>query len=428
MPSSSESGLHPENGSADPRLRAATALARVDADRAHAARLLGGAVPAERELVLGVLRWQLTLDHLLLRHLKQPVAGHDPAVRAVLRVGLYEALRMRTPVPVAVAEAVRVAKRLAPRAAGLVNAVLRRASGERWPDPADPGTPASVRFSHPEWLVERWRRLLGEGDLLAALASDQEPAPLYLLAAASHCEELAAAGCRLAPHAAVPGVVAVTAGTEAAVAALQAGRAYAIDPTAVAVARLLPPAAGLTVDLAAAPGGKSLVLACERRHPRLLSADRNLGRTVMMRRNLAAVASAPAVAVADATAPPLRPGSCAAVLVDAPCSGTGTLRRHPEIRWRLRESDLGALAAAQRRIVESAAALLAPGGFLLYATCSLEPEENAGVLDGVALEVVPVGPLLPRGLPRRELPSGGAVIPPDALGDGFTVHLLRRLA
>src|SRR5664280_2033044 len=184
MPSSSESGLHPESGSADPRLRAATALARVDADRAHAARLLGGAVPAERELVLGVLRWQLTLDHLLLRHLKQPVAGHDPAVRAVLRVGLYEALRMRTPVPVAVAEAVRVAKRLAPRAAGLVNAVLRRASGERWPDPADPGTPASVRFSHPEWLVERWRRLLGECDLLAALASDQEPAPLYVLAAA----------------------------------------------------------------------------------------------------------------------------------------------------------------------------------------------------------------------------------------------------
>ncbi len=420
--------MRPESGSADPRLQAATALARVEAHGAHAARLLGGAVPAERELVLGVLRWQLTLDHLLARHLKRPLGELEPAVRAVLRVGLYEALRMRTPVPVAVAEAVRVAKRLAPRAAGLVNAVLRRASGERWPDPGDSGTPAGLRFSHPEWLVERWRRLLGDEAALAALASDQEPAGLYLLSAASHCEELAAAGCRLEPHPFVPGVVGVTAGAEAAVAALQAGRAYAIDPTAVAVARLLPPAAGLTVDLAAAPGGKSLVLACERRHPRLLSADRNLGRTVMMRRNLAAVAPAPAVAAADATAPPLRPGSCAAVLVDAPCSGTGTLRRHPEIRWRLRESHLGALAAAQRRIVESAAALLAPGGFLLYATCSLEPEENAGVLDGVALEAVPTGPLLPAGLPRQELPSGGAVIPPGALGDGFTVHLLRRPA
>ncbi|MDD5563909.1 MAG: RsmB/NOP family class I SAM-dependent RNA methyltransferase [Thermoanaerobaculaceae bacterium] len=418
--------MRPENGSADPRLRAATALARVDADGAHAARLLGGAVPAERELVLGVLRWQLTLDHLLLRHLKRPVADHDPAVRAVLRAGLYEALRMRTPAPVAVAEAVRVAKRLAPRAAGLVNAVLRRASGERWPDPGDRETPVAVRFSHPEWLVERWRRLLGEDDLLAALTADQEPAPLCLLAAASRCEELAASGCLLAPHAAVAGVVTVMAGTEAAVAALRLGRAYALDPSAVAVARLLPPAAGPTVDLAAAPGGKSLVLACERRHPRLLSADRNLGRVVMMKRNLAAADPAPAVAVADATAPPLRPGSCDAVLVDAPCSGTGTLRRHPEIRWRLRESDLGALAAAQQRIVESAAELLAPGGFLLYATCSLEPEENAGVLAGLALATVPVGPLLPPGLPRRDLPSGGTVIVPGACGDGFTAHLLRR--
>jgi 16S rRNA (cytosine967-C5)-methyltransferase len=401
-------------------------LARVEAHGAHAARLLGGAVPAERELVLGVLRWQLTLDHLLAPHLRRALADHDPAVKAVLRVGLYEALRMRTPVPVAVAEAVRVAKRLTPRAAGLVNAVLRRAAGERWPDPADPAAPAGLRFSHPEWLVERWRRLLGDEAALAALASDQEPAGLYLLSAATRCDELAAAGCLLEPHPFVAGVVAVTAGAEAAVAALQAGRAYAIDPTAVAVARLLPPVAGLAVDLAAAPGGKSLVLACERRHPRLLSADRNLGRTVMMRRNLAAVAQAPAVVAADATAPPLRSESCAAVLVDAPCSGTGTLRRHPEIRWRLREPELGALAAAQRRIVESAAALLAPGGFLLYATCSLEPEENAGALDGVALAAVPVAPLLPAGLPRRELPSGGAVIPPGAVGDGFTVHLLRR--
>jgi 16S rRNA (cytosine967-C5)-methyltransferase len=414
--------LHPESGSADPRLQAVTALARVDAYGAHAARLLGAAVPAQRELVLGVLRWRLTLDHLLGRHLRRPIADHDPVVRAVLRAGLYEALRMRTPVPVAVAEAVRVAKRLA----GLVNAVLRRASAERWPAPSDSGTPASVRFSHPEWLVERWRRLLGDDAALSALASDQEPAGLYLLSAVSRCEDLEAAGCRLAPHPVVPGVVAVTAGTEAAVAALQAGRAYAIDPTAVAVARLLPSASGLAVDLAAAPGGKSLVLACERRHPRLLSADRSVGRTVLMRRNLAAVAEAPAVAVADATAPPLRPGSCAAVLVDAPCSGTGTLRRHPEIRWRMQESELGALAAAQRRIVGSAAELLAPGGFLLYATCSLEPEENAGVLEGTALEVVPVGRALPEGLVRHELGSGGVVIPPGAAGDGFTAHLLRR--
>ena len=215
--------MRPESRSADPRLRAVTALARVEAHGAHAARLLGDASPAEREMVLGVLRWQLTLDHLLAPHLRRPAAGLDPAVRAALRAGLYEALRMRTPVPVAVAEAVRVARRLTPPAAGLVNAVLRRAVAATWPDPADPGTPLALRYSHPDWLVERWRSLLGEDALATALAADQQPAPLSLLAAAARCEELEAAGCRLVPHAVVPGVVTVAAGAEAAVAAIRAG-------------------------------------------------------------------------------------------------------------------------------------------------------------------------------------------------------------
>lgn len=400
------------------------ALARVEARGAYAARLLSRAVPAERELVLGVLRWQLTLDHLLARHLRQPLPSLDEQVRAALRVGLYEARRMRTPAPVAVAEAVRVAKALAPRAAGLVNAVLRRAVEEPWPDPADRNVPLSLRTSHPEWLVRRWVELLGESEAAAALAADQEPAPLCLLEAVSTREKLAAAGCDVEPHALVPGVIVVTHGAEAAVLALRAGKAYAIDPAAVSVARLLPPVAGLTVDLAAAPGGKSLVLASERPGIRLLAADRSLGRALRMRGNFALLERAPGVAVADAVAPPLRPGSCQAVLLDAPCSGTGTLRRHPEIRWRLQPEGLAVVAAGQRRLAEAAAALLAPGGVLLYATCSLEPEENAAVVAGLDLEVLPAVPALP----FRELPGGGVVIPPSAAGDGFTVHLLRRRA
>ena len=400
------------------------ALARVDGRGAHAARLLAHAVPAERELVLGVLRWRLTLDHLLARHLRQPLPDLDERVRAVLRVGLYEARRMRTPAPVAVAEAVRVAKALAPRAAGLVNAVLRRAVEEPWPDPADPGVPLSLRTSHPEWLVRRWVGLLGEGEAAAALAANQEPAPLCLLAAVSNREQLAAAGCMVSSHPLVPGMLVVADGAEAAVAALRAGKAYAIDPAAVAVARLLPTAAGLTVDLTAAPGGKSLVLASERPGIRLLAADRSLRRTLLMRGNLAIVERRPGLVVADAFAAPLRPGSCQAVLLDAPCSGTGTLRRHPEIRWRLQPADLAELAAGQRRLAEAASALLAPGGVLLYATCSLEPEENAAVLAGLDLEVLPAAPALP----FRELPGGGVVIPPSVAGDGFTVHLLRRRA
>ena len=400
------------------------ALARVEGRGAHAARLLASAAPAERELVLGVLRWQLTLDHLLAHHLRQPLAALDEQLRAVLRVGLYEARRMRTPMPVAVAEAVRVAKALAPRAAGLVNAVLRRAVEEPWPDLGDAGVPLSLRTSHPDWLVRRWVEVLGEDDAAAALAADQEPAPLCLLEAVSDHEGLAAAGCELRPHPRVPGVLMVTGGAEVAAAALRAGKAYAIDPAAVAVARLLPPASGLTVDVAAAPGGKSLVLASERPGIRLLAADRSLGRVRLMRANLALLEAVPGLVVADALAAPLRPGSCPAVLLDAPCSGTGTLRRHPEIRWRLRSADLAQLAAGQRRLVEAAAALLAPGGMLLYATCSLEPDENAAVLAGLPLEALPIAPELP----FRKLLGGGVMIPPSAAGDGFTVHLLRRKA
>ena len=397
----------------------------MDAGGAHASRLLGDAAPATREIVLGALRWLATLDHLLAPHLRQPLAALDPEVRAVLRAGLYEAARMDTPAEIAVSEAVEVAKQVAPRAAGLVNAVLRRAAATAWPDPADERVPLWLRFSHPGWLVERWRAALGEEATRRALAANQEPAPLSLLATPAAVAELEQAGCAVEPHPVVAGVVCCGEGAAAAVRALREHRAYAIDATAVAVARLVPDAATLLVDVAAAPGGKSLVAAAERRPARHLALDRHLGRVAMMRDTLAAAARRPLLAAADGTRPPLRPRSCAAVLLDGPCSGTGTLRRHPEIRWRLRSADLAALAAAQRALAAAAAELVAPGGHLLYATCSLEPEENAGVVDGLGLVAEPVDDRLPDGLPRRRLGSG-TVLLPHRWGDGFTVHLLRR--
>jgi 16S rRNA (cytosine967-C5)-methyltransferase len=401
-------------------------LARVDAHRAHAARLLVDAAPATREIVLGALRWQLTLDHLLAPRLRQALSALDPAVRAVLRAGLYETVRMGTPVQIAVSEAVEVAKATAPRAAGLVNAVLRRAADSPWPDPADERVPLWLRFSHPEWLVERWLARLGEEPTRRLLAANQEPAPLSLLAPAGVAGELERAGCRLEPHPHVAGLVTCREGTAAAVEALHTGRAYAIDATAVVVARMLPAARIMAVDVAAAPGGKSLVLALEQRPARHLALDRHLGRVVMMRGNLAAAQRRPFLAVADGGLMPLRPGSCDAVLLDAPCSGTGTLRRHPEIRWRLRRGDLAALAATQRRLARAAADLLAPGGYLLYATCSLEPEENAEVVEGLGLVAVPLEDRIPEGVPRLRAGGGGTVLLPHQWGDGFTAHLLRR--
>lgn len=401
----------------------------MDAAGSHAARLLGDAPPLTRELVLGTLRWQRTVDHLLAPCLRRPLPSLDPQVRAVLRLGVYEAQRLSTPPPVAVAEAVRVAKATCQPAAGLVNAVLRRAAQAGWPDPDDRNVPAGLRLSHPDWLVERWRGLFGEALLDTALAADQEPAPLSVLAAVDTEERLREVGCELAPHPWSSAVRVVAGGAAAAARVVAEGGGYALDPTAALVALLAPRAPGMrAVDLTAAPGGKLLVLAAEGGGLDLAGSDRHLGRVLLARRNLRARGCAAAVLVADATSPPFPPDRHGLVVVDAPCSGTGTLRRHPEIRWRLRPGDLADLAATQRRILAGAAGLVAPGGHLLYATCSLEPEENEQVVSGLPLAPVPVAPALPPGLAFVERPSGGVVIPPSTHGDGFSVHLFRRPA
>ena len=414
------------SASPDARRRAVLTLARVEARRAHAARLLGNASPFLRELVLGVLRWQLVLDHLLAPHLRQDANTLDAEIRAALRVGLYEALRMDTPAPVAVAEAVRVTRSVLPAAAGLVNAVLRRAVAAGWCE--DDAAPLWLRHSHPAWLVERWASWLSNAQIEAVLQANQRPAPLYLLAAVSPLAELAEEGGEVVPHPYVPGVVRVVRNAAAVVAWLQRGRGYAIDPHAVAVARLLPDVEGPTADWAAAPGGKSLVLESERPNRWAVALDRHPGRVVALRETLRRhLPELPVrVVAADGAVPPVRPASLAAILLDAPCSGTGTLRRHPEIRWRLTLHDLAGLQALQRRLLAAAAGAVRPGGYVLYATCSLEPEENSQVIASTPLRVVPLPAEQLHGLPAHHLPSGGVVVLPDEWGDGFTVHLLRR--
>lgn len=394
-------------------------LARVEAYQAHAARLLRDAAPLTRELVLTTLRWQLTLDHLLQPSLHQPLSHLEPAVRACLRMGLAEAQLLSTPPPVAVAEAVRVCKSFVPRASGLVNACLRKAVQTPLPRPEDPSLPLWLRYSHPQWLVERWQRRLPPEILEQALAAAQAPAPLCLLVPVSRIPPEVSTR----PHPYVAGVEVVEAGAAAAAAAAAAGRAYAMDPTAVAVARLLPPGPRM-LEIAAAPGGKSLVLGLEHPERFRVALDLRLARVRLLAKAVRLIPRPPALLVANGCRPPLRPGSFDAVLLDAPCSGTGTLRRHPEIRWRLTQGQLEQLAQLQRGLLSSAARLVAPGGYLLYATCSLEPEENEGVVASCGLPVAPVAQRLPSDLPRVQLPSGGVLIPPGAWGDGFVVHLL----
>lgn len=423
MPSSLANAWSKVNSSVDPRREAVRILARVDTHQAHAARLLTNATPLTRELVLTVLRWQYTLDYLLQKFCTHPLANLDPLVRAALRMGLSEAHFLRTPPPVAVAEAVRVCKGFVPKASGLVNACLRRAVEAPWPSPEDESLPLALRTSHPPWLVERWEKRLPPELLRQALTSAQEPAPMCLLAGVSKLPPEV----QTAPHPQVPGVLVVQKGAPAAAQACARGQAYAMDPTAVAVARLLPRGQKL-LEVAAAPGGKSLVTGLEQPEAVRVALDLRVSRVRLLAKACRLLPCPPYVLAADGTQPPFRRQSFDAVFLDAPCSGTGTLRRHPEIRWRLTPYQLAELATLQKQLLAAAASLVVPGGFVLYATCSLEPEENEEVVASLGLPVVPVGDQLPPGLPRVLLPSGGVLIPPGPWGDGFVVHLVGPVA
>jgi 16S rRNA (cytosine967-C5)-methyltransferase len=415
--------------SADRQL-AARLLVRVE-DGAYSSRLLAGQLPAGvRARVLGVLRWQRTLDAALGTHLRRPLDRLDPAVRAVLRAALFEAAVLGVPAAVATDAAVGTVRRLGiSSAAGLVNAVLRRAA-PTWAALLERASP-DLRLSHPEWLYRRWLRAHGEDEAERAMAADQEPAPVWVWWRDEAArDDAAASGIDLEPHPWCPGAWSAPEHARELLAAVANGEAYVQDPSSQLVAHLalrLGGAGARLTDVCAAPGGK---LALWRRlggATRPLALDRHLGRLRLAGRLLDRVGSAELV-VADAAAPPLRPGSRDLVLVDAPCSGTGTLRRHPELKWRLQPAGIVELSALQSRILAGACELAAIGGAVLYTTCSIEPEENEALLDPqpAGFEAVDLAPLLPPGVPSVTTAAGGIRLLPGVDGDGFTMHAVRR--
>ena len=379
-------------------------LRRVERDSAYADVALDAALAeralAQRDralatrLVYGTLAWQGLLDWHLTR-----LAGREPQrlalpVRALLRLGLYQLLRLdRIPAHAAVSTSVDLAKRVAPAAAGLVNAVLRRAVRERdtlpLPDAADPVRHLAVALSHPDWLVTRWRAELGDAETRLLLAADNEVAPTILRAPPGGRETLLAAlaqaGVVAAPTRFAPDGVCVEAVAPHALPGYAEG-AFAVQSEASQlVGHLLDARPGARVlDVCAAPGGKAFYLAAiTGRSGSVLALDqRQRGATIIAagaRRlgltNLVAV-------VADARRLPLAATErFDRVLVDAPCSGLGTLRAHPEVRWSRVPEDLCRLATLQAQILDAATTHLRPGGALVYATCTIAPEENEGVVE-----------------------------------------------
>ena len=345
-------------------------LQRIDHDGAYANLLLQSELGKSRlsdrdrgfvtELVYGTTRMRRGCDALIDRFLvKEP----QPALRTLLRLGAYQLHFAGVAAHAAVGETVE----LAPKAArGFVNAILRRVGDTpmEWPNEA-------VRLSYPDWIVARLHAELGD-DAEAAMSRMNEPAPVSVRDD-GYRQDLASQW------------------VAAAVEALPGER---------------------IVDLCAAPGGKATAMAASGAY--VVAADLQMHRARLIR--------GVSVVVADAAAPPFPPASFDKVLIDAPCSGLGALRRRADARWRITETDIGVLADLQRRIIAAAAPLVRPGGWLVYSVCTLTAEESIAhpIPDG--FEPIVEAP----SAEWRAYGHGWRVLPHDHDTDGMTLIRYRR--
>lgn len=350
---------------ADHRRVAADVLARVRTGGAWANVLIDtlDASPdvrvAVRADVLGALRWSGEITAALEAALERPLGRLQPEVAHLLMVGTHELFHTDTPAPIVVSASVDTTRAAgAPKAAGLVNAVLRRVAAAGRPE-----LPVAVAAGYPPWLHERLAAAWGRDAADAFVVASNRPPRV---------------GIRLRPGETdlgetVPGI------PEARLVDRPPSGAAVQDPASVAVVQALDPHPGdRCVELAAAPGGKTAhlldrtggpVIACELHPRRVRTGARRVPEALWVR--------------ADATAPPLRAASFDRVLLDAPCSGLGTLRRRPEIRHRITPEEVERLASTQRRMLERALEFVAPGGRLVYSVCTVLPEETEAVVAGL---------------------------------------------
>ncbi|HYO62776.1 MAG TPA: 16S rRNA (cytosine(967)-C(5))-methyltransferase RsmB [Pyrinomonadaceae bacterium] len=431
-------------------------LRRVEDEGAFAAPLLASVAEELRaddralchELVLGCLRRQLWLDRLTERYAGRAAATLDAPVRRALRLGLYQ-LRFlsRVPASAAVNESVNLMHEAQARgAAGFVNAVLRRATREPGLDPAadiaDPLERLSVETSHPLWLLSRWASAFGleEAARFARANNERTPVAFRVNRLRGGAEEtlgrVREAGGAVVESRFAPGAWRVEDGGARVNAVLRelsaAGAIYMQDEASQLVAHVLGARAGERVlDACAAPGSKTthlaalagdaaVVVAGDRHEHRL-----RLVREAAERQGLRSVRAV----VHDAEAGlPYADQTFDRVLVDAPCTGTGTLRHNPEIRWRITSADIEELAARQRRILGEAARVVRRGGRLVYSTCSVEPEENEHVVRSFLAESEGFAPVPPEHAAARLLTDTGAARtwPHRDDADGFFVAAFER--
>lgn len=373
------------------RALAARLVQRVDEDGAYANLLWPSLLAASQldlrdralatELAYGTVRMRAACQWAVDRFLERPPSG---AARSLLLVGAYQLLYTSVPQHAAVSATVGAAPR---RARGLVNAVLRRVcesvpavdAPEDWPDEA-------TRLSYPSWILERLAADLGTEEARRALEAMNRPPPV-----------------------------------------VERADGYVQDSASVWVAEAVgADPSDLVVDLCAAPGGKATALA--NTGAMVLALDRSAARIALVERNarrldLRASGSLQPV-VADARRPPLRSASATRVLLDAPCSGLGALRRRPDARWRVQPRDVQELAALQVDLAQVALDLVAPGGLFVYSVCTMTRAETVDVDDALRA-AAPAWEALAPPCGWRELGRGGLVLPHDHDTDGMYLLRLR---
>jgi 16S rRNA (cytosine967-C5)-methyltransferase len=442
-----------KSNSVSPARLAAFEILRRVAEGAYASVLLASRAenlaPLDRalchELVMGVLRQQLWLDRLIEQYANRKVAGLDQSVLIVLRIGLYQ-LRFlsRIPASAAVNESVNLVHFARLRSAGsLVNAVLRRATREPDVDPVtgidDPLELLSVATSHPEWLLRRWSEAFGiaEAEALARANNDAAPTAFRVVKIRASEDEvskrLRAAGAELMPSRIAAGAWRINGATRELGELAAAGKIYIQDEASQLVASCLDVQSGQRVlDLCAAPGSKTTQIAdLSQDSVVIIASDLHEHRlkTLVSSAQLQGLESIHCVALDGLQPLPFPEGSFDRVLVDAPCSGTGTLRRNPEIRWRISPADIEDLAGRQKQLLFNAARVVRPEGRLIYSTCSVEPDENEDVVQSFLENSETFRPVELKLGHELRTSSGAARTWPQREGtDGFFICAFERKA
>jgi 16S rRNA (cytosine967-C5)-methyltransferase len=375
------------------RRRALELLRRIERESAYASLLLTNDSGFIRTLVLGVLRWRSRLDFVIDAFSKSKI---EPEIRDILRLGAVQLLFMRVAPHAAVGETVALAPL---RARGFVNAILRKIS-KGAPEPPD----VAARTAHPQWLIDRWTRFYGAERAAKIAEANQELSFPDVMTDSPPPDAT--------PSELVPGMWKLT-GSSADV------EGFALDEGSAVIADIGAAAGDDVLDLAAAPGGKSLVM--RSRGARVVSNDISISRLRPL------IGKSDSIVVSDGRVPPFA-RQFRVVLLDAPCSATGTIRKNPELKWRLREDDLASFAALQRQLLASALDLASET--VVYSTCSLEPEENDAVVDDVLRTRSDfvrgdVAKFVNANV-ARWVENGLLRLTPEAGTDGFTVHVLNK--